>query len=142
MFQNKITKSAHLIDRWKVMIPQAGSDGGQRIPDPVLGTTFITSSPSVCTQTYLFLYLDSEEEAINANKYVKSLFFRFLVSLRKITQHATKSTYTWVPMQDFTSAIDIDWSVSIPEIDQQLYKKYGLSADEINFIETAIKPME
>ena len=140
--RNKITKSVHLIDRWKVMIPQAGSDGGQRIPDSVLGTTFITSSPSVCTQTYLFLYFDSEEEAVNANKYVKSLFFRFLVSLRKITQHATKSTYTWVPMQDFTSASDIDWSVSISEIDQQLYKKYGLSTDEINFIETAIKPME
>ena len=124
------------------MIPQAGSDGGQKIPDPVLGTSFIAPSPSVCTQTYLFLYLNSEEEAKNANKYVKSLFFRFLVSLRKITQHATKSTYTWVPIQNFTSASDIDWSVPIPEIDKQLYAKYKLSADEINFIETAIKPME
>ena len=140
--RSNITKSSHLIDFWKVMIPQAGSDGGQKIPDPVLGTSFIAPSPSVCTQTYLFLYLNSEEEAKNANKYVKSLFFRFLVSLRKITQHATKSTYTWVPIQNFTSASDIDWSVPIPEIDKQLYAKYKFSADEISFIENAIKPME
>ena len=67
---------------------------------------------------------------------------RCLVGTLKVTQDNPKKTWTNVPMQDFTSASDIDWGVSIPEIDQQLYKKYGLSADEINFIETAIKPME
>lgn len=59
----------------------------------------------------------------------------------KVTQDNPRETWANVPLQDFTSSSDIDWSKSIPEIDQQLYAKYNLSADEINFIETAIKPM-
>ena len=58
-----------------------------------------------------------------------------------MTQDATKSTYTWVPLQDFTTNSDIDWSKSIPKIDEQLYKKYQLSAEEVAFIESMIKPM-
>lgn len=59
----------------------------------------------------------------------------------KVTQHNPRETWANVPLQDFTSSSDIDWNKSIPETDQQLYAKYNLSADEINFIETAIKPM-
>lgn len=136
-----ITKSPHLIDTYKVLIPKAGSDGGKKIPDVVLGKPLLADNPSVCTQSYLFFYVDSKEESINIEKYLKSKFLRFLVSLRKMTQDATKSTYTWVPLQDFTAISDIDWSKSIPEIDQQLYKKYKLSEDEIAFVESMIKPM-
>ena len=53
----------------------------------------------------------------------------------------SKSNFRFVPLQDFTSQSDIDWSVSIPDIDEQLYQKYGLSDDEIAFIEKMIKPM-
>ena len=70
------------------------------------------------------------------------VLLRDMLGTLKVTQHNPIDTWAHVPLQDFTSASDIDWGVSIPEIDQQLYKKYGLSADEINFIETAIKPME
>ncbi|WP_289037705.1 Eco57I restriction-modification methylase domain-containing protein [uncultured Zobellia sp.] len=136
-----ITKSSHLIDTYKVLIPKAGSDGGKKIPDVVLGKPLLADNPSVCTQSYLFFYIDSKEESINIEKYLKSKFLRFLVSLRKMTQDATKSTYTWVPLQDFTTNSDIDWSKSIPEIDQQLYKKYKLSEEEIGFVERMIKPM-
>lgn len=139
--RNDITKSAHLIDTYKVLIPKAGSDGGKRIPDVVLGKPLRADNPSVCTQSYLFFYVDSREESINIEKYLKSKFLRFLVSLRKMTQDATKSTYTWVPLQDFTTNSDIDWNQSIPEIDQQLYKKYNLSDEEITFVESMIKPM-
>ena len=139
--RNDITKSAHLIDRYKVLIPKAGSDGGKRIPDVVLGKPLLADNPSVCTQSYLFFYVDSKEESINIEKYLKSKFLRFLVSLRKMTQDATKSTYTWVPLQDFTTNSDIDWSKSIPDIDQQLYNKYNLSEEEIEFVERMIKPM-
>ena len=66
---------------------------------------------------------------------------RILVSAIKITQAAPNRVYKFVPLQDFTSQSDIDWSVSIPEIDEQLYHKYGLSDDEISFIEKMIKPM-
>ena len=107
----------------------------------IIGTNFSTPSPSVCTQTYLFFFTDAQEESENICKYVRTKFLRYLVSLRKITQHATRSTYTWVPMQDFTTNSQIKWDKSIAEIDQQLYKKYGLTEEEINFIETMIKPM-
>ena len=60
----------------------------------------------------------------------------------KITQDNTKDKWKYVPLQDFTENSDIDWSKSIPEIDQQLYKKYGLSPEEIEFIETHVKEME
>lgn len=130
--RENVKKSRHLIDKWKVLIPEAGSDGGQKIPDPVVGSCVVAPSPSVCTQTYLFLYCDSEEEAENMQSYFKTKFFRFLVSLRKITQHATRSTYTWVPMQDFSK----------PWTDAELYKKYGLTDEEIAFIESMIKPMK
>lgn len=127
-----IQKSTKLINKWKVMVPQAGSDGGQKIPDVVLGKPFIAPSPSVCTQTYLFFFTDSEKEATNILKYISTRFFRFLVSLRKITQHATRSTYTWVPKLDFSKV----WN------DEELYKKYNLTKKEIDYIEMMIKPMD
>lgn len=130
--RKEVFKSAHLIDWWKVMIPQAGSDGGKKIPDPVLGKPLIAPSPSVCTQSYLFFFVKSEAEAQSIGAYLRTRFFRFLVSLRKITQHATRSTYTWVPQQDW----DTNWS------DEKLYAKYGLTAEEIAFIESMIRPMD
>jgi len=75
-------------------------------------------------------------------KYIKTKFARTMLGVLKATQHNTKSTWRYVPLQTFTADSDIDWSKTIPEIDQQLYKKYGLSADEIAFIESNIKPME
>ena len=60
----------------------------------------------------------------------------------KVTQHNPRSTWKYVPLQDFTSNSDIDWSKSIAEIDQQLYAKYGLSDEEIQFIEENVQPME
>lgn len=140
--RSEVSKSTHLIDTWKVMVPKAGSDGGARIPDIVLSKNFVAPCPSVCTQTYLFFYTDTENKAMNISKYVCTRFLRFLVSLRKMTQDATKATYTWVPLQDFTISSDIDWSKPIADIDRQLYAKYHLTSDEITFIEKMIKPME
>ena len=130
--RRNVNKSVHLIDSWKVMIPKAGSDGGQRIPDVVLGRPFIVPSPSVCTQTYLFFYVQNQTAAKSVESYLTTRLFRFLVSLRKITQDATRSTYTWVPMQSW----EHEWT------DEMLYKKYGLTKDEIAFIESMIRPME
>ena len=126
-----ITKSEHLIDKWKTLIPQAGSDGGKQLPDIVLGKPWVVSRPSVCTQTYLFIYLDSKKEAESAESYVRTRFFRFLVSLRKISQHATRSTYTWVPQQTW----DREWT------DEELYKKYGITEEEQAYIAEMIKEM-
>jgi site-specific DNA-methyltransferase (adenine-specific) len=125
-----ITKSAKLIDTWKVMIPQAYG-AGESIPHQILGKPFVTPSPSVCTQSYLFIHVGSETSATSIESYVRTRFFRFLVSLRKITQHATRSTYTWVPQQSW----DRTWT------DRDLYKKYHLTRDEIAFIESRVRPM-
>jgi site-specific DNA-methyltransferase (adenine-specific) len=123
-----VTKSGLLIDTWKVMVPQAYGERGAR-PAMVLGPSFVVSSPSVCTQTYLFFYGDSKRKATSVNSYLRTRFFRFLISLRKITQHATRSTYTWVPQQTW----DRTWT------DEALYKKYGLSKEDISFIESRVR---
>jgi site-specific DNA-methyltransferase (adenine-specific) len=128
----KILKSKHLVDTWKVLVPKAGSDGGKKIPDIVLGKPLIVEKPSVCTQSYLFFFGDSRETVTCIQNYYTTKFFRFLVSLRKFTQDATKSTYTWVPIQEWNQ----QWS------DEKLYSKYGLTDDEINFIESMVRPMD
>lgn len=95
------------------------------------------------TDTFLSIGLfDNNIEANNLLKYIKSKFARTMLGVKKITQHNPRATWIMVPMQNFTSKSDIDWSKSIPEIDQQLYKKYDLSKDEINFIETKVQAMD
>lgn len=123
-----ILKSSQLIDTWKVMISAAYGERGAR-PAMVLGNSFIAESPSVCTQTYLFFNLASKNEAESLQSYLDTRFFRFLVSLRKITQHATRATYTWVPQQTW----DRIWT------DQMLFDKYGLSASDIAHIEASVR---
>ena len=126
-----ITKNAHLIDDWKVLVPKAGSDGGQKIPDSVLGKPLISSPPSVCTGSFLVIPAKKKGEAESIEMYYRTKFFRFLVSLRKITQDAFSHMYAWVPKQSW----DREWT------DKELYKKYKLTKDEIEFIETVIRPM-
>ena len=99
---------------------------------------------SVCTESYLLLGINlnlDETAANNICRYFKTKFARFMHSLAKASQDATAKTYRFVPLQDFTSNSDIDWSKSVSEIDKQLYKKYGFSKDEIEFIESKVKEM-
>ena len=131
--RSKVTKSEHLIDTWKLLVPAVGS-GRERERsgvDLVLGPSQIAPSPSVCTQSFLFFYVSTRKKAESLQSYYATRFFRFLVSLRKITQHATHSTYQWVPMQTW----DRTWT------DTELYKKYGITKSEVAFIESMIRPM-
>lgn len=97
---------------------------------------------TICTETFLAIgSFASKEECENVIKYALSKFFRFMVGIRK-NKNMTRDTYKFVPLQDFTADSDIDWSRSVREIDQQLYMKYDLTPDEIDFIERMIKPME
>ena len=129
--RDHISKSTHLVDTWKVMVPAAYGERGAR-PAKILGPSFIASSPSVCTQTYLFFSVHSESEAESIQSYLKTRLFRFLVSLRKITQHATRATYTWVPVQDWSHR----WT------DELLFEKYGLTDSEIEFVKGSIRPSD
>lgn len=127
-----ITKNTALIDKWKVLAPKAGSDGGQKIPDSVLGKPWLSPPPSVTTQTFIAFCVASEGEARSLESYYRTKFFRHLVSLRKLTQDALRPMYIWVPVQ----AWDRHWT------DEVLYKKYGLSPGEIDYIESVIRPMD
>ena len=127
------------IDKPKVFIPCAWGNG--RLEDDRVNP-FLPERCSVCFETYLMVGpFTSWSEAKNVAKYINTKFFHVLVSPLKISQHATKSVYRLVPMQDFTHNNDIDWSKSIGEIDAQLYTKYCLSDEEIDFIESMIKPL-
>ena len=95
------------------------------------------------TQSFIGIgSFDKEIDAIAALKYVKTKFVRILLGTLKITQDNPPEKWKYIPLQDFTSSSDIDWSKSIAEIDRQLYKKYNLSDEEINFIETNVKEMK
>ncbi len=129
--RDDIRKNAGAIDEWKVLVPEAYG-AGESFPHQILGKEIVAAPPSVCTQSYLAVRpFQSEKAAKSFASYYRTRFFRFLVSLRKITQHALRSTYTWVPQQSW----DKTWT------DELLYKKYGITKDEAAFIESMIRPM-
>ena len=127
-----IRKNVDMINVWKVLVPKAYG-AGETFPHQILGKDIVAVPPSVCTQSYLIVSpFRSEHEAESFSSYYRTRLFRFLVSLRKITQDALRSTYSWVPIQVW----DRQWT------DEDLYKKYSLSQQEIDYIETVIRPME
>ena len=137
-----ITKNNEWLNQYKVYI-SAAYNAGDSYPHQILGKPILGEPNSCCTETYVVIGpFPSREIADNVLSYIKTRFFRFLVMLKKSSQHAAAVVYSFVPLQDFTDKSDIDWNKSIPEIDRQLYKKYNLSEEEIAFIESMIKPME
>jgi len=82
---------------------------------------------------------ESKDEALNCQKYISTKFFHFLVGLAKNTQNSTRDSYRFVPLQNFKNNSNIDWSKSAKEINQQLCKIYGLSFEEINYINSMIR---
>ena len=128
------------IGAWKILVPESNGSGaiGEVLSTPLIGKPLIGY-----TQTFLGIgAFDNESEAQAAYKYIISKFARTMLGVLKITQHNPISTWKYVPLQDFTNHSDIDWTKSVHEIDLQLYDKYGLSADERNFIETHVKAMD
>ena len=135
-----VRRNKEWIDKVKILIPKAWGIGD--ISKDSL-SPFIVSNPSCCYETYLIVGpFEIIAEAKNVVKYMQTKFFHLLVAILKNTQNAMQGAYRYVPLQDFTSNSDIDWSKSIIEIDRQLYAKYGLDESEIAFIESKIKPME
>ena len=127
----EIKKGEHLIDKYKVIISKAYGSGNK--PYKVLNDPILAEKNSCCTETYIVIRaFENLTEAKNLISYIKTKFFRFLVLLRKNTQDATAKVYQFVPIQDFSK----------PWTDEELYEKYGLSEEEIKFIEENIKPME
>lgn len=135
--RSEIKTGIEYIDKWKVMISYLSAEhAGQ--PDKngqfkVLSTMEILPPGYVCTETYLLAgCFDTENEAQNMLKYLKTKFVRFLVGQVAVSQHITKSCFNYVPIQDFSKS----W------IDEELFAKYNLTQEEIDFIESMIKPMD
>ena len=130
---------------YNVFVPEANGTGaiGEVLSTPVIGVQVIGVPVIGHTDTFLSIgkFADAQEASACLN-YVKTKFARCLLGTLKATQHNPRDTWANVPLQDFTTSSDINWSASVADIDQQLYRKYGLSADEIAFIEKMIKPME
>ncbi len=126
--------------KWKVYLPTSNGSGaiGEVLSTPLIGEPLIGH-----TETFIGIgEFDNQEEAENLLKYIKTKFARTMLGTLKITQHNLASTWKNVPLQNFTNNSDIDWSQSIAQIDQQLYKKYGLSEKEIAFIEEKVREMD
>ena len=126
-------------EHFKIILPASNGSGslGEVLSTPLIGHPLIGH-----TQTFISIGdFETEQEAQACLKYIKSKFTRVMLGILKITQHNPPEKWKYVPLQDFTEKSDIDWSQSIAEIDQQLYKKYGLDEKEITFIETHVKEM-
>lgn len=127
----KVTRNHGLVKKWKVFVPKAYG-AGESIPHQILGQPILGEKNSVCTLTYLCVGpFESEHAATSVNSYLHTRFVRFLISLRKISQDTTQKVFTWVPQQEW----DHTWT------DAELYKNYGITADEQAYIEAMVKEM-
>ena len=130
---------ADQIDYFKLFIPEANNSGkfGERLTEPVVG------EPNECSSDTFLCggMFDSRIESENFKKYFQTKFFRALLGVKKTTQHCPPIVWETIPLQNFKENSDINWTKSISEIDQQLYAKYHLTTDEINFIESNVKSM-
>lgn len=130
-------------EKWKVAVAKVNGTGSTSdffgLP---LTNPFVLGPGAGVTLTFITIgAFNTQEEASACLQYLKSKFARAMLGVLKVTPDNARSTWQHVPLQDFTATSDIDWSKSIPEIDQQLYAKYGLDDDEIAFIESHVKPM-
>jgi site-specific DNA-methyltransferase (adenine-specific) len=133
--RKSIKTGANLIDAWKIYVGRAAPGTGNRdtYPHRIISTPFIGDPGSVSSETYLCIApFDSKSEAENALSYLRCRLTRFLILLHKPSQDTTRKVYTFVPTQGWTR----------PWTDADLYKKYGLAAREIAFIEGIVRPME
>lgn len=127
-----ITNNREIVNKYKVIVSKA-SPGGDEYPHSIVSNPIISEPNSVCTETYLVVKtVSSKTQAENLVSYIKTRFFRFMMSIVKNTQNISRNSYMFVPLQDF----------SHPWTDEMLYKKYCLTDEEIAFIESMIRPME
>lgn len=138
--KQKYISGPNNFDKYKLFVSKANGSGkfGEALSEIVVGSPYMGH-----TQSFISIgEFSSLEEIKNLEKYIKSKFCRCMLSILRKTQDTTPYKWKYVPLQNFTTSSDIDWSKSIHEIDLQLYRKYKLSKEEIAFIETNVKEME
>lgn len=144
--KNNISKNLEIADKWKVFTSKGNGGAGilnNEKPVAIIGKAYIGQPKTVCTDSLIPIgCFDTELEANNLQKYMKTKFFRFMVGILKVSQNIYQNVYRFVPLLNFKDNNDIDWKMSISDIDKQLYNKYNLTTNEISMIENLIKPME
>lgn len=129
--KDQIEKGQELIGKNKIYISKS-YNAGENFPHQIINKPFKGEKNSCCTQTYIAIGpFKSDKETDNALQYMSTKFFRFLVMLKKISQDAMRGVYAISPVQDFSQT----WS------DEKLYAKYGITDEEIAFIDSMIRPM-
>jgi hypothetical protein len=131
-------------NKFKVLLPKSNGSGalGEVVPTALIGEPVIGKVGTGYTQSFISIgAFNTIKEAESCLKYIKTKFVRSMLGVLKVTQDNNKDVWKYVPLQDFSKNSKIDWTKSISEIDQQLYAKYKLHQDEIEFIEKMIKPM-
>jgi len=140
-----ITKNLELADKWKIFISKSNGGAGLLTDNnavSILGKPYLAEPKSACTDSLIPIGdFETKFEAEALASYLKTKFLRYMVGILKTSQNILQNVYQFVPLQNFTPKSDIDWSKSIEEIDQQLYKKYKLNKEEKEFIENIIRPM-
>ena len=137
--KQKYVHSNEFLHGYNVASPKSNGNG---IFGEVLTATEILAPCEGATDTFISIgSFATRKEAENLQKYIKTKFFRALLGVKKVTQDNPKSVWNMIPLQNFTSSSDIDWSKSIADIDRQLYAKYGLDDNEVAFIESHVKEM-
>ena len=141
--RDEIKVKTEWIDKWKIFTARANNIGTELNDDNF--NTIIGEPGTICTETYIVIGADlnlDEGATQNLSKYLKTKFSRLLHGIAKSSHDAARTTYKLIPLQNFSNDSDIDWSQPIAKIDQQLYRKYELSEEEIIFIEEKVKEME
>ena len=130
--KTEIDRNIEEIEKWHVFISRA-YNAGDDYPHQIIGKPLVGEPNSCCTETYVSIGpFENQVVATNVQNYMMTKFFRFMVSMIKVSQMASSVVYTFVPMQDYSK----------PWTDEELYAKYGLNNDEIAFIDSMIKPMD
>lgn len=126
--------------KYKVVLARSNGNGSL---GEILSSPLVEKPSTGTTETFISIgSFDNESEAQSCLKYVKTKFARTLLGVLKVTQDNNADKWLYVPIQDFTDKSDINWTLSVKEIDKQLYKKYNLSDEEIEFIEEKAREME
>ncbi|EOH85419.1 hypothetical protein UAS_01935 [Enterococcus asini ATCC 700915] len=144
--KTNISKNLEIADKWKVFTSKGNGGAGilnNEKPVAIIGKAYIGKPQSACTDSLIPIgCFDTKEEAVNLQKYMTTKFFRFMIGILKVSQNISQNVYRFVPLLDFTNSSTINWKETPSNIDAQLYQKYGLSEDEIQMIDTMVKPME
>ena len=136
-----VTKSLDVFEKYKVFISKSAGDPGK--DRRVIGKPYVGEPNSCCTDSLIPIgKFDNIDEAINLQSYLKTRFVRFMISILKVSQNVYQNVYQFVPIQNFKNSSDINWNSGIDDIDEQLFKKYNLSDEQINWIINKIDKVE